>query len=64
MRYLQGSFTLPAGSSKITQDQWDAAFKEEKPKKKRKAKIPAKKDEDGECCGCEGCGVDCGCLCS
>jgi hypothetical protein len=26
--------------------------------------VKSKKAEEFECCGCEGCGFDCGCLCS
>lgn len=33
MRYLNKSFSLPAGSTKITQEQWDEIFgKKEDPK--------------------------------
>jgi hypothetical protein len=41
MKYLQKSFSLPAGSPKLTQAEWDRAFgpprkeKKDKPKKKK-----------------------------
>ena len=42
MKYLQGSFTLPAGSSKITNEMWEKAFgpprKEKKKPKTKKGK--------------------------
>ena len=56
-------------SKKVTQEEWNRIFKKEprKPKKARTKKIhplSAVVEDDDTCCGCEGCGVDCGCLCS
>jgi hypothetical protein len=38
MKYLARTFTLPAGSNKISQKQWEKIFGKKKPRKKKGTK--------------------------
>jgi hypothetical protein len=61
-QYSQATFTLPAGPANVSQEEWDRIFKSPKRKNRiRKLRVP---EPEEECCGCDGCGIDCGCLCS
>jgi len=73
MRYIQPTFTLPTSTGKLTQTDWEIAVGLRNPDgtlvqpnitEYRSWGMTEVVDLDGCGCGCDGCGFDCGCLCS
>lgn len=52
MKYLSRTFTLPVCTRRMTDEEWDRAVGNVKPKRRRRKVKPEPKEDDGVCaCG-------------